>query len=315
MLCSSPLNTRDQVGETLNKKKLFWSAFAVLALSITVIQFIPSEPVVIPSRLPAEQREAHRVLNFEGISNFRDLGGYATTQGRKIRWGKLYRSGNFAETSRADQKVLDGLTLKALIDFRSLAEKEEEPNQFAKSSTFKIVEIPIMDGGDNSVGEEIIARFDSGDFSGFEPTAFMIEANREFAKTFTPQFSQFIQEVLKAKGQPIVWHCSAGKDRTGFAAAILLRILGVPDDVIMSDYMLSRDYAIAARQQELSLVRLLQGKEAADKIAILLGVEEAWLQAAFDTIDEQYGSFDNYVHQALGLDDTDITTLRNTLLE
>ena len=255
------------------------------------------------------------MLNFEGISNFRDLGGYATTQGRKIRWGKLYRSGNFAETSRADQKVLDGLTLKALIDFRSLAEKEEEPNQFAKSSTFKITEIPIMDGGDNSVGEEIIARFDSGDFSGFEPTAFMIEANREFAKTFTPQFSQFIQEVLKAKGQPIVWHCSAGKDRTGFAAAILLRILGVPDDVIMSDYMLSRDYAIAARQQELSLVRLLQGKEAADKIAVLLGVEEAWLQAAFDTIDEQYGSFDNYVHQALGLDDTDITTLRNTLLE
>jgi protein-tyrosine phosphatase len=143
----------------------------------------------------------------------------------------------------------------------------------------------------------------------------MIEANREFAKTFTPQFSQFIQEVLKAKGQPIVWHCSAGKDRTGFAAAILLRILGVPDDVIMSDYMLSRDYAIAARQQELSLVRLLQGKEAADKIAILLGVEEAWLQAAFDTIDEQYGSFDNYIHQALGLDDTGITTLRNTLLE
>jgi protein-tyrosine phosphatase len=62
-------------------------------------------------------------------------------------------------------------------------------------------------------------------------------------------------------------------------------------------------------------VRLLQGKEAADKIAILLGVEEAWLQAAFDTIDEQYGSFDNYVRQALGLDDTDITTLRNTLLE
>jgi protein-tyrosine phosphatase len=79
--------------------------------------------------------------------------------------------------------------------------------------------------------------------------------------------------------------------------------------------MLSRDHAIAARQQELSLVRLLQGKEAADKIAILLGVEEAWLQAAFDTIDEQYGSFDNYVRQALGLDDTDITTLRNTLLE
>ena len=83
----------------------------------------------------------------------------------------------------------------------------------------------------------------------------------------------------------------------------------------MQDYMLSREYSLAARQKELMLVRLLQGEEAADKIEVLLGVEQVWLEAAFDAIDEQYGSFDNYVEQALGLEESDIANLRNTLLE
>lgn len=299
----------------MNKKTLYWLVFAAVAVMVTAVQFIPSEPVLVPAQLPAEQRDAHRVLNFEGISNFRDLGGYATADGKTIKWGKLYRSANFAETSRADQKTLDSLALKTLIDFRSAAEKEEEPNQLPKSPPFDIVEIPTMDGGDNSVSEEIMARFESGDFADFDPDGFMIEANRQFASTFTPQFSEFMQVVLGAQGEPVVWHCSAGKDRTGFAAAILMRILGVSADAVMQDYLLSRQYALAARQKELTLVRFLKGEEAAEKLTILLGVEEAWLQAAFDTIDDQYGSFDSYVHEALGLNEADIERLRVTLLE
>ncbi len=299
----------------MNKKILAWGALVALALAITLIQFIPSAPVVVPAELPLDQRDAHRLLNFEGVSNFRDLGGYTTDTGKTVKWGKLYRAANFAETSRADQQVLERLHLHALVDFRSSAEKEEEPNQLPKKPGYLIVEIPTMDGGDNSVSEEIMARFESGDFSDFDPDAFMVEANRQFATTFTPQFREFIGVVQQAKGEPVVWHCSAGKDRTGFAAAILLRILGVPEDVVMQDYILSREYALAARQKELTLVRILKGEEAADKLQILLGVEEPWLQAAFDTIDETYGSFDNYVSEALGLSDEDVTALRAELLE
>ena len=299
----------------MNKKIPAWGALVALALAITLIQFIPSAPVVVPAELPLDQRDAHRLLNFEGVSNFRDLGGYTTDTGKTVKWGKLYRAANFAETSRADQQVLERLHLHALVDFRSSAEKEEEPNQLPKKPGYLIVEIPTMDGGDNSVSEEIMARFESGDFSDFDPDAFMVEANRQFATTFTPQFREFIGVVQQAKGEPVVWHCSAGKDRTGFAAAILLRILGVPEDVVMQDYILSREYALAARQKELTLVRILKGEEAADKLQILLGVEEPWLQAAFDTIDETYGSFDNYVSEALGLSDEDVTALRAELLE
>ncbi len=299
----------------MNKKILAWGALVALALAITLIQFIPSAPVVVPAELPLDQRDAHRLLNFEGVSNFRDLGGYTTETGKTVKWGKLYRAANFAETSRADQQVLERLHLHALVDFRSSAEKEEEPNQLPKKPGYLIVEIPTMDGGDNSVSEEIMARFESGDFSDFDPDAFMVEANRQFATTFTPQFREFIGVVQQAKGEPVVWHCSAGKDRTGFAAAILLRSLGVPEDIVMQDYILSREYALAARQKELTLVRILKGEEAADKLQILLGVEEPWLQAAFDTIDETYGSFDNYVSEALGLSDEDVTALRAELLE
>ncbi|WP_170287282.1 tyrosine-protein phosphatase [Halioglobus maricola] len=297
------------------KKKFLWGAFAVLLVAFAIIQFAPSPAVIVPSQLPPEQRAAHRVLNFEGIHNFRDLGGYRSEDGRTVRWGKLYRSANFHETSRADQQVLAELGLAKIIDFRSAPEKEEEPNQFSDLPPFAIVEIPTMDGGDNNVGDEIMQRIESGDMADFDPNAFMIDANRQFAYTFTPQFSQFIGEVIDSGDSAVAWHCSAGKDRTGYAAAILLRLLGVPMQTVMEDYMLSKQYALEARRGTLRLLRIAKGDETADKVATLLGVETEWLEAAFDEIDERWGSFENYTSEGLGLTDKDIQALRNSLLE
>lgn len=299
----------------MHRKTLFWSAFSLLVLVMGVIQFIPSAPVIVPSQLPQQERSAHRLLNFEGIANFRDLGGYEAEDGRQTRWGSLYRSGHFAAASRSDNAVMAELDLAYLVDFRSTAEKEEEPSQLRDPLPFELVEIPTMDGGDHSVADEIIARIESGNFADFDPDNFMINANRQFASTFTPQFSEFIQIVLKANGKPVVWNCSAGKDRTGFAAAILLRILGVPMETVLDDYTLSKGYSLAARQKELMMLRLFKGDEAADKLAVLLGVERPWLEAAFDEIDRQYGSFDTYVAQALGLDRSQVQQLQNSLLE
>jgi protein-tyrosine phosphatase len=313
MLCRSNFSIAAEI--SLNRKTLFWSAFALLVVVMGVIQFIPSAPVIVPSLLPPEQRNSHRVVNFEGIANFRDLGGYQTADGRQTRWGLMYRSGNFSTATRSDNVVLASLGLEALVDFRSAAEKEEEPHQLPDPLPFKLVEIPTMDGGDHSVADEIMARVDSGDFADFDPDAFMITANRLFARNFTPQFSEFIQVVLEAKGRPVAWNCSAGKDRTGFAAAILLRILGVPMETVLDDYALSKQYSLAARQRELTLLRLFKGDEAAEKLSVLLGAEKPWLEAAFDEIDKQYGSFDVYVEQALGLAPAQVKQLRHSLLE
>jgi protein-tyrosine phosphatase len=298
----------------LSKKNLFWSVFTVALLAVGAIQFIPAPALVLPVELPAPQREAHRLLNFEGIPNFRDLGGHPTSDGQQVKWGVLYRAGTFTNSSNADLQSLEQLQLKALIDFRSTTEKEEEPSRLPDPIGFTVVEIPTLDDGNKAMAGDIMARIKSGNFEGFDPNQMMLDANRQFASTFTPQYRQFIHTVLEADGAPIVWHCTAGKDRTGFAAAILLRILGVPEDVVMRDYMDSKELALESRKFQLLLLRVFKGEEAADKLAVLLGVEEAWLKAAFEEIDATWGSFDNYLREGLELTDADIALLRAKLL-
>ena len=298
----------------LSKKKLFWSFIAVAMVAIAAIQFVPAPALVVPAELPADQRAAHRLLNFEGIPNFRDLGGYPTADGRQVKWGVLYRSGTFAESSKGDLKSLAALNLNTLIDFRSAAEKELEPNQLPDPTGFTVVEIPTLDDGNQAMVAEITERIETSDFEGFDPNALMLDANRQFASTFTPQFRQFMQTILQADGAPVVWHCTAGKDRTGFASAILLRTLGVPQEVVMQDYMASKQNALEARKSQVMLLRLFKGDEAADKVSVMLGVEKEWLAAAFEQIDATWGSFENYVHQGLQLSDEDIAKLKATLL-
>lgn len=287
----------------------------IMLVALGVIQFIPTPPVIIPAELPIEQRGAHRVLNFEGVINFRDLGGYRTKDNHSVKWGKLYRSGTFANTSRADLKAIQQLNLSILIDFRSAAEKQQEPSVLPDPMGFRLVEIPTLDDGNRAMLGDVIQRIESGDFDGFDPNHFMLEANTQFASKFTPQFTEFIHTILDAKGSPVVWHCSGGKDRTGFASAVVLRILGVSHSTIMADYMMSNEYALAGRKNEIRMLRLFKGDEAADKLSVMMGVEEAWLQAAFDEIDRQWGDFDNYVHNGLQLSPEDIAQLKNTLLE
>jgi len=298
-----------------NKKKLFWTAFALFALVIGVIQFVPPAPLAVPALLPPDQREAHRLLNFEGIPNVRDLGGYSAADGRQVKWGALYRAGSFAEATDSDLEGLAQLDLGTFIDFRSNLEREEEPDRLPAAPSFALVDIPILDEGNQALVKEVAARVESGDFDGFDPDALMLDANRQFADEFTPQFAQFMHSVLDAGGRPVLWHCTAGKDRTGFASAILLRILGVPQETVLQDYLASGEQALQARRAQMLLLRLFKGQEAVDKISVMLGVRQPWLEAAFNEIETRWGGFDNYVREGLGLDQEDITRLRSTLLQ
>ena len=299
----------------MNRSKIFGTTIAAAAVLVAVIQFIPAPPVLVPAELPAEQRADHRLLNFEGVPNFRDLGGYRSEDGRQVKWGKLYRSATFADASRADQAALQTLKLDTFIDFRSAAEKIEEPNQLPDPPGFTIVDIPVLDDGNKALVGEVMERIETGNFEGFDANQSMLQANRQFADEFTPQFRTFIHTVLDADGAPVVWHCSAGKDRTGFAAAILLRILGVPQETVIQDYMASNEPALEARSNQLRMLKLFKGEETAEKIAVLMGVEEAWLAAGFEEIDATWGNFDKYVANGLQLSAADIQRLRDNLLE
>lgn len=299
----------------MNKKRILVVLALVPILALASYLLLPPGPVVVPAQLPMAQRAEHRMLEFSGIHNFRDLGGYRTSDGRQVKWGKLYRSGALHGASDHDLSVLTELGLTTLVDFRSSAEKAAEPDRLPQPHSFQVVEIPTLDGGDNSVAKEIMGRIESGSFSDFDPDSFMLEANRHFAQRYTPQYRLFMETVLESNGQPVLWHCSAGKDRAGFAAAVLLRILGVPPEVVMQDYLLSKEYALEARRTQLLILRLLKGRQAAAKLEVIMGVEPEWLNAGFAEIDANYGSFDNYVREALQLDEAAILQLREWLLE
>ncbi|NQX90142.1 MAG: tyrosine-protein phosphatase [Halioglobus sp.] len=298
----------------MSKKTLLLTCLALCIVAIGMFWLMPAPALLVPATLPPDQRADHRLLNFEGIANFRDLGGYPTTDGRLVKWGILYRSGTLAHGTDSDLAGLAQLGLTAMVDFRSAVEKEEEPDRLPQPLTFDVVEIPTLDDG-NKVMVEIMQRIESGNFGDMDPNRMMLDANRQFASTFTPQYRQFIRTVQATQGTPILWHCSAGKDRAGFAAAILLRILGVPEDIVLQDYMASSEHALEARKAHLLLLRLFRGREAADKMATLMGVEDAWLQAGFEEIDAQWGNFDRYVRDGLALSAKDVQILRDQLLE
>ena len=167
------------------------------------MQFLPAEQLRIPAEIPAAERAQNRLLNFEKIANFRDLGGYPTADGRQVKWGVLYRTGTLTDASNADLKGLAQLKLNTLIDFRSSVEKQEEPNHLPDPIGFSVVEIPTLDDGNQAIVGEIMERIETGNFEEFDPDQLMLEANRQFATTFTPQFRQYIHTVLDADGVDI----------------------------------------------------------------------------------------------------------------
>lgn len=272
--------------------------------------------VPLPRHLPPARREIGRRIPFDGVGNLRDLGGYRTTDGRSVRWGVLYRSDHLGRLSVRDLRQLRQLELAVLIDFRSGVEKAETPNRLPRGHAMRVVELPLFDDDASSaMGTTLRARIARGDLAGIDATALLIEANQRLVTEFTPVYRQFVAELLAARGAPVLFHCTAGKDRTGFAAALVLRLLGVPEEAIVADYLRSQTYSLAARQRDLLLLRLLKGPAITSLVRTLLGVEAAYLQAAFEAIDRAYGSFNAYARDGLGLGEAEVAQLRELLLE
>ncbi|MBK9927822.1 MAG: tyrosine-protein phosphatase [Anaerolineales bacterium] len=255
----------------------------------------------------------NRRLPFSGAKNFRDLGGYPTANGKTLRWGMLYRSDGLHTLTNADQKLLSTLSLDRIIDFRAGWEKENRSDRLPVGMNIRQVEIPILDSSTeawHNSNKEMAKGLKKTD-----PYKHMIQTNIELGTRFTPEMKKFMQEVFSAQGKPVLFHCSAGKDRTGFASAILLRMLGVSQETIMEDYLLTNQYLIPGYRWNLLFVRLMWGKLLLEKVKGFLAADPSYLSAAFEAIDREYGSFDNYIRDGLGLGEEDIERLKLVYLE
>jgi protein-tyrosine phosphatase len=146
--------------------------------------------------------------------------------------------------------------------------------------------------------------------------AMLIEGNRAFATRFNPQYAAMFDRIAIPANLPTLVHCTGGKDRTGFAAAIVLRALGVPEETVFEDYLLTNVYTANEIERNLMLLRVyLFFRTKPEAIRPLLGVRRDYLEAAFDTIDERYGSLEAYLREGLGVSDEELAQMRAQLLE
>jgi len=253
-----------------------------------------------------------RILKIPRVSNFRDLGGYFARDGRSVKWGQLYRSGHLADLTPRGLDLFTNLDISTAIDFRSTYEAQRHPDRVPGG--VKVIHLPVMDRANREMSQEIRKRIKNNHMEGYSPVNSIITAYRQFPTEFTPAFKTYIHAVLDAQGKPVLWHCTAGKDRTGYAAAILFRILGVDQETIYRDYLLSNQYVKRLNKKTLAAF-FARGLKAYRMIKPLMGVQLDWLKAAFDTLDEEWGSFESYISDGLGLSPSDVRQLQDVLLE
>jgi len=236
----------------------------------------------------------------QGASNFRDLGGYAGAGGRRVRHGRVFRSDHLAGLTSTDLAALQALALTHSIDFRGVTESAAQPYRIAGVTTLALTIEP-------TVVQRLRALMARGQIpSTAETVAVMCETYRGFVQEHGPTFGRFLRHLL-VHPTPVVFHCTAGKDRTGFAAALLLSILGVERDTIMQDYLLSNRLYRRSPAME--------GAAPAHVMDVVWGVQSAFLQAAFDAMDRDYGGLSNYLAGPVGLAANEAEQLRHDLLE
>jgi protein-tyrosine phosphatase len=254
-----------------------------------------------------------RHLALEGAPNFRDLGGYVAEDGRSVKWGMFYRSDNLSELTPEDLERLSSLGIRLVCDLRGPSEWTGHPDRLPAVDPPEVSHLEIWDESFDADG--IRAAILSGDFD-VDLRQMLIDGNRMFATRFADRYRDMFARIREPLNLPALVHCTAGKDRAGFASALILRTLGVPISTVYEDFLLTNHYTASKIERTLLAVRVMSlFRVDPERVRPVLGVEPAYLDAAFAAIEENYGSFDTYRRDALGLDDAALERFRDMALE
>jgi protein-tyrosine phosphatase len=256
-----------------------------------------------------EELVAERLLPLEGAQNFRDLGGYPTHAGRHVRWGAVFRSDSLAALSDADLRYLERIGLRLVCDFRGDAEVEEEPNRLAGRAPFQYWRQPL---GDASVQpSEWRRRFESGDLGEID-ASWLTRSYRGMIDGCAAEIGAVFRRLGREDGLPAVLHCTAGKDRTGVSAALLLLLLGVPREWVIEDYALTGHYT-GDRIRAAERFFRERGVDPS-RVAPLMGSEPATLAGALDHLESTHGGVERWARERAGLAADELAALRDALL-
>ena len=249
-------------------------------------------------------RVASRTVNVPGVQNFRDLGGYPVyAQHKRIRWGMLYRSARIDLSQPATRDKLNHLGIRTVIDLRTPSESPLPAGTLPGQPRVVHIPIPV------DCLTDILADIDQQRIQPDTIGRIVERINRHIVAANAPAFRQMFDILLDKENYPAVIQCSTGKGRTGIASALVLNALGVNDDDIMTDYRLSRFNIPTAISYVYELP--VHSQEA---LITLFSARENFLNAAKDEIERTYGSVDEYLTKAVGLQKDELKDLRKILL-
>jgi protein-tyrosine phosphatase len=241
-----------------------------------------------------------RHLNLAGASNFRDLGGYPTRDGRVVRWRQLFRSNHLGRLTEDDVAMVRSLGVRSAFDFRGQQERTEALCGVADITVHSLPVEPTVVASLRAIAAT------GTPLSTQHAIQVMQNSYRSYVQENTPRFRALFAHLAEDRA-PLVIHCTAGKDRTGFACALILHAFGVPDQVISEDYLLTNHFY--RRDPTAS-------SDLPENVRQVLGsVQEAFLAAAFEAIDADYGDLETYFREGLGLGVTERAALAARYLQ
>ena len=241
-----------------------------------------------------------RVWRLQGASNFRDLGGYPGHGGRPLRWRRLFRSDHLGDLTAADQARLATLGIDRAIDFRGQAERAARPYRLPGAAQHSLaIEPTVLQRMQDmlAAGRELTAPV---------TVALMQDLYRSLVNDEAHRFAELFDHLLQADA-PVLFHCTAGKDRTGFAAALILLALGVPRPRVLQDYLLTN--------QLYQHPPLPHSDAPAEVLAVLWRVQQEFLQAALQAVEADHGGVERYLSRRLALSPAALDRLKSRYLQ
>ncbi len=258
-------------------------------------------------------REPHRV-RFERIANFRDLGGHTTRDGARVRHARLFRSGHLGHASDADMEQLAALGIQRVFDFRNLADIDSDGSDRLPDGT-RHHRLPMPNPAAAQDLRSLLrgATPDKIDelFGNGQAAAMMVDSAAELVRERSEVYAEFLTELAQPESLPALFHCSAGKDRAGWAGTLVLLALGVEEDQVVEQYLLSNQNLEGIRKR-------LDGDgdvKWGDYLRPFLEVRPEYIESSFAAMREMWGSFDRYLAEGLLISDSQRAQLRESLLE
>ena len=280
--------------------------------AVVLAGLAPGRPVFVRLHAGAgtEVVAGERCLPVEGVTNLRDLGGYATANGRRVRWGAVYRSANLGRVTANGLSALRQLGIRLVCDFRTGPESAKLPNLFPDSPGVGYQRLPVQHGDHEPTA--VFERIRSGDY-GWISEQFMLEGYIEGLDRHAHVWAGYLRALADARNRPLLFHCTGGKDRTGAAAALTLLALGVPEETVVADFGLSDGCNAEVRRRVYDLLRPL-GVDI-PTVEPYFTAPPGRLRALLDHLHRTYGTVEDYLVRTAGVEPDVIARLKDELLE